>query len=200
MPPGFDHGVTWDEDLLFVEPETVCVDTNLTLDYKISSVNMTYSNQINITDRGGFVNIGHELPQYLFNNTQANPQLYERAFLAAWLQNYYTMLFLNITNPRNESAGTPRMQRIDSAMNKSIPVAANDLGGHDWDSLAITTDFGSYMGKTFGSIFGSSTNSSADKNVNPYKIGTDNMTDISMHSTTLSTLKEIADSENRDVL
>ncbi len=30
---GFQYGVTWTEDILFVEPETVCIDTNLTLNH-----------------------------------------------------------------------------------------------------------------------------------------------------------------------
>ncbi|PHH93284.1 hypothetical protein CDD83_7983 [Cordyceps sp. RAO-2017] len=38
VPAGFDGPVTWQEDILFVEPETVCVDTNFTwsLDYSDS--------------------------------------------------------------------------------------------------------------------------------------------------------------------
>jgi hypothetical protein len=36
-PPGFHNGITWEEDLLFIEPETVCIDTNLTLDFALGS-------------------------------------------------------------------------------------------------------------------------------------------------------------------
>jgi hypothetical protein len=35
FPPGFQNGVTWAEGLLFIELETVCIDTNLTLDFEI---------------------------------------------------------------------------------------------------------------------------------------------------------------------
>jgi hypothetical protein len=29
----FEHGATWSEDILFIQPQSVCVDTNLTLDF-----------------------------------------------------------------------------------------------------------------------------------------------------------------------
>ena len=35
VPPGFQHGVTWKEDLLFIEADTACVDTNLSLFFLI---------------------------------------------------------------------------------------------------------------------------------------------------------------------
>ncbi|GAB1313308.1 hypothetical protein MFIFM68171_03518 [Madurella fahalii] len=38
LPLGFPNGVSWSEDLLFIEPETVCVDTNLALEYTMATM------------------------------------------------------------------------------------------------------------------------------------------------------------------
>jgi hypothetical protein len=66
VPPGFQYGVTWQEDLLFIEPESVCVDTNLTIDFSISitpSPNYTaLVTDVVLTDRGGFINVNHTYP------------------------------------------------------------------------------------------------------------------------------------------
>lgn len=64
-PPHLPFGSSWSEDLLFIEPETECVDLNLTLDF-----NIPYSNDytgknvenITITDHGGFANLNRDIP------------------------------------------------------------------------------------------------------------------------------------------
>jgi hypothetical protein len=84
-PAWKEHGSTWAEDILFVVPETVCVDTNLTLDYAIprtrSERDLAPSNvaRLNITDRGGFVDLDHKYPQYERDNVQEDPRLWFRA-------------------------------------------------------------------------------------------------------------------------
>ncbi len=94
VPPGFKYGATWEEDILFVEPETVCVDTNTTLDYTIaSSPNSSVSIvDLILTDRGGFVDITTAYPRVDLTDTQAHPNLYLRAYKAAWMTNAWTML------------------------------------------------------------------------------------------------------------
>lgn len=94
VPVGFEHGVSWEEDLLFVEPETACVNTNVTLDFEIlAAVNdssaFTYPV---LVDHGGFKNLIQEWPQIDLTNSQSNPKLRERAYKAAWMTNAYTML------------------------------------------------------------------------------------------------------------
>ena len=87
IPPGFQYGVTWSEDILFMEPESVCVDTNLTLDYTLAStVNYTIVVQdLVLTDRGGFANLQHIYPYLNLSDTQADPDLYTRAYKAAYV-------------------------------------------------------------------------------------------------------------------
>jgi len=43
FPPGFQYHVVWTEDILFIEPETVCVDTNLTINFTVSPSLSTYN-------------------------------------------------------------------------------------------------------------------------------------------------------------
>jgi hypothetical protein len=65
FPPRFHYGVRWSEDLLFIEPETVCIKQNLTLDYTIAQ-SINSSNIIThlvLTDRGGFINLKESYPQ-----------------------------------------------------------------------------------------------------------------------------------------
>jgi hypothetical protein len=59
IPMDFKHGATWTEDLLFVEPETVCININLTIDYTIKRNDTgTYNiGDVLLTDRGGFANL-----------------------------------------------------------------------------------------------------------------------------------------------
>ena len=87
VPPGFQNGVTWEEDLLFIEPETVSADTNLTIDFTMAnSPNSTIIiDNLVSTDRGGFVNLNHTFPEPKVSNPQNNSGPYDRAYKAAWL-------------------------------------------------------------------------------------------------------------------
>jgi hypothetical protein len=66
-----DRGATWTEDLLFIEPITSCVDTNLTLDFTIVTGNISLPAGIKdfvLTDRGGFANLNRTYPEYDHDN------------------------------------------------------------------------------------------------------------------------------------
>jgi hypothetical protein len=106
-PKGFQNGVTWTEDLLFIEPETVCFDTNLTLDFKISNEagKVGYIVGLVLTDRGGFANLNHAVPSFDRSDPQKTPDLYGRAYYATWLSNAYSALYYNITSPFNGTDG-----------------------------------------------------------------------------------------------
>jgi hypothetical protein len=85
VPESSVHGVSWSEDHLFIEPETVCIDTNLTIDYQIvegGKETALFAN-MSLTDRGGFVNLTREFMRIDVTDTQKNPKLYERAYRAA---------------------------------------------------------------------------------------------------------------------
>jgi hypothetical protein len=63
-PPPLPYGSTWSEDLLFVEPDTECVDMNITMDFNIPrSDNATEKvENVVVTDHGGFANLDLTIP------------------------------------------------------------------------------------------------------------------------------------------
>ncbi|KAL2817142.1 hypothetical protein BJX63DRAFT_386218 [Aspergillus granulosus] len=88
------HGRTWSEGLLFIQPVSSCVDTNLTLDYSMAEsevINITSGEMspIRLVDRGGFSSLNRTYPAWNRTNVQANPQLWERAYQSAWLNNVF---------------------------------------------------------------------------------------------------------------
>ena len=147
FPPGFQFGATWEEDILFIEPETVCVDTNTTIDYTIALINGNGSTPITdlvLTDRGGFVNIAHHFPTVDLSNPQANPDLYSRAYRAAWMTNIYTMLFYNITNPQNLTSGQEPFAYLNTNLGKTFPLNNNGVQSF-YDALAMDDTFQTHL-------------------------------------------------------
>ncbi|KAH8898902.1 hypothetical protein GQ53DRAFT_791085 [Thozetella sp. PMI_491] len=142
VPIGHQWGVQWDEDLLFVEPETVCVDTNLTLDFTFDWVNTTrLATGVVLTDRGGFVNLDHTYPTTHFADPQANPDLYHRAYMGAWLHNAYTALYFNVTDPINKTAGSLAWSYLNSELNKTFQMLVQSAKSDDYNTLSLTFDF-----------------------------------------------------------
>ncbi|KAL9572074.1 hypothetical protein ACKAV7_003791 [Fusarium commune] len=180
IPPGFSHGVTWEEDLLFIEPETVCVDTNLTLDYTVISANGTAISDVVLTDRGGFVNLNQTFPKPDYDNPQTNPDLYGRAYMAAWLHNAYTAVYLNVTNPGNQTSGVRPWRYLNTAMNQTFLIQNDRLTKivSEYDSLVMTTKFSDYLGLTYGSTAGYTNASNPGIDTNIFGINQENFTSI----------------------
>src|SRR3954451_7751176 len=78
VPQKLKHGATWTEDLLYVEAETSCVNTNLTLDFEVTTNASSLNVFINfvLTDRGGFSNLNRTYPYYNRTDSQVNPDLH----------------------------------------------------------------------------------------------------------------------------
>ncbi|RDW63674.1 hypothetical protein BP6252_11219 [Coleophoma cylindrospora] len=182
VPPGFQHGVTWKEDLLFIEPETACVNTNLTLDFMIlpSKNNSASGGITNVTliDRGGFVNLNHTYPEPDLSNPQKNPDLWGRAYKAAWLNNAYTALWYNVTDQSNATAGTKAFSYLNSELNKAFPIPTGFDGSiSGLDSLVISTEYGGYLSNSFSGITNVSDPAAV---VNPFDITSNNFSDINI--------------------
>ncbi|KAL5315720.1 hypothetical protein ACEPPN_016590 [Leptodophora sp. 'Broadleaf-Isolate-01'] len=169
VPPGFKYGASWEEDILFVEPETVCVDTNTTLDYRIAESTNVSVNVLDlvITDRGGFVNLNRSYPLIDLSDTQKNSKIYERAWKAAWMTNWYTMLYYNITNAYNETSGQKALSYMNSKVGKTFAVPS--LSDHSYyDSLGMDGSFNEHL--NLGNALGASDSPNAD--ARPPKFGT----------------------------
>lgn len=148
FPPGYQYGATWSEDLLFVQPDTVCVNTNLTIDYTISTspnISELLTNLV-LTDRGGFVNLNSTYPEPDLTNPQASPDLWTRAYKAAWLNNAFTALFYNVTDDNDAKLGTTAFSYMNSAINKTFPLPSGPLGDNQqFSSFLSSQDFGNLL-------------------------------------------------------
>jgi hypothetical protein len=185
VPPGFQYGVTWDEDLLFIEPETVCVDTNLTIDFTVAN-SPNYSiiiDNLVLTDRGGFANLNHTFPDPNLSNPQSNPDLYGRAYKAAWLNNVNTMLYYNVTTDNNETTGEKAFAYLNSFVGRTYQLQAPGLLAA-YNTLTITTTFGDYLnfgGSSNDFLSGvSSGQSDSGPPTNPFGVNSTNFESISM--------------------
>lgn len=112
-------GLSWSEDILFFEPETQCVDTNLTLNFVIPDGSWNKSN-LALVDRGGFVNIDRNFQWRpdLDDNKQGTLNLWLQAYKGAWINNMLSMQYLGVMNTSwRDSVGG-----IDSVLGRRYPL------------------------------------------------------------------------------
>lgn len=181
MPGNLPHGAKWSEDLLFVEPETVCVDTNLTLDFYIpeSTLSSDLAKTLVLTDHGGFANLDQHYPYYDRNDTQVNPDLRGRAYKAAWMNNAWTMMYLNVTRP-NPGA----FSYLNSEVGKQFPIG-NGFTSISYNALKVSAIYGNFLDLPMGYPNGSlipKVGGGADAKgwANPFNVTQDNFTDIGL--------------------
>jgi hypothetical protein len=168
LPADIGRGAAWEEDLLFIEPDTVCVDTNLTLDFTVSAdISGDFAQNISLVDRGGFANLNKTYPFYDRDNGQQDPDLKGRAYKAAWMNNAWTMLYLNVTNSKNETSGLKSFSYLNSTVGKEFPLEYSSL--MQYDALGISSDFGNYLNLLGGD---------GGDYPNPFNIDSGNFSDI----------------------
>jgi hypothetical protein len=156
VPPPWAYGSTWSEDILFVQPETQCVDTNLTLDYTLKQNNISgvveVGDQVLLTDRGGFATLDAVYDWRNVKNTQENVGLRHRAYTAAWLNNVLSLMYFNETNGDARERGikqqpsqpgkTFKLQDSGNSSQLSLPLSQRFIGKYD---KVTTTRFGDYL-------------------------------------------------------
>lgn len=97
--PEIRNGGTWSQNILWLEPVTQCVDTNLTVDYFLMDGPEGQIDIFNLTDHGGFVNLTRASPG--LSRDGQHIDLFQRAYFGAVYSNLFAMQFLNVT--RNSS-------------------------------------------------------------------------------------------------
>lgn len=117
IPSDLGDGAEWEEDLLWIEPETACVNTNLTVDFPISDIDR--DDPFLLIDRGGFFTLGKNDPG-LDQRPQA-PELWMRAYRGATLSN------TNLMGYYNESHETTRIGKSYN-LGTMTQVQANQIG------------------------------------------------------------------------
>lgn len=101
IPPQTEHGSSWEEDLLWIEPVTQCVDTNLTFEFnKIGNYDVFGLEEAFLVDNGGIANLTKEYPFVDRNDTQKDPQLRAIAYKVAVLNNKLTANYFNLTEKK----------------------------------------------------------------------------------------------------
>ncbi|KAL5359230.1 hypothetical protein BJX96DRAFT_174174 [Aspergillus floccosus] len=175
LPPSQSQGSKWTEDVLFVEPQTSCVDLNLTIDFalRLNGYNTEPAN-VSLTDRGGFSHLSKEQPDHSQWPSQDNVDLQHKAYTAAWLTNAYTMLYLNVTNPAPHS-----FSYINSTPGKRFPLRQNKLPNTlSYDALYTTTQWADFLDVVNPLL--NWTDKTAIHYSNPFNITRTNLTVISM--------------------
>ncbi|PGH01330.1 hypothetical protein AJ80_09020 [Polytolypa hystricis UAMH7299] len=110
IPSRTQYGAEWEEDILWIEPVTECVDTNLTIEFEYAGTASSFNRtaKLFLVDNGGFVDLSPEFPFIDQNDTQKDPQLYASAYRAAAFNNALAAAFFNLTEGRKDS-GKARM-------------------------------------------------------------------------------------------
>ncbi|KAF2123035.1 hypothetical protein BDV96DRAFT_681620 [Lophiotrema nucula] len=169
IPLGLSHGALWTEDLLFIEPDTGCVNNNLSIEFTVDSANTSYEfNNFVLVDEGGFYDLNTTYPEYDHDNAQNNPGMQARAYKAAWLNNAWSMAFFNVTNINEPESGRSSFEYIDSAPGKRFELAKGDMT--NYAALLLSRTFGNYIPKNNGIVSWS----------NPFNITSANFATISV--------------------
>lgn len=199
IPTGLEHGGTWTEDLLFIEPETQCVNTNLSLDFYIPEdpTSLTYdlSKTLSLVDHGGFANLNHTYPDYDWADPQQDADLLGRGYSAAWLNNAYTAVYMNVTRP-----GPRSFACLNSFVGKRFPIASHStqIG---YNTLQISDAYGGYLILSHdvlnGSIAPAFTLEGDTVYSNPFNVTSTNFSSISdtckgVYMTALANISNIA--------
>ncbi|OQV11208.1 hypothetical protein CLAIMM_15077 [Cladophialophora immunda] len=135
LPATLTLGGIWREELLVMQPETQCVNTNLTIDFTLSGLNGSVGGSVRdivLTDRGGFANIVQKLPEYDRSAPQVNADLQGRAYQSAWFFNVLLAVYYNVTRPSPDVFGY-----LESEVGKTLQLPETTL--LNIDELAISS-------------------------------------------------------------
>ncbi|OAP63010.1 hypothetical protein AYL99_02237 [Fonsecaea erecta] len=141
-PVGVQLGAEWTEDLLWIQPESACVDTNISVEFQIpySGIASDDLTNISLIDNGGFANLVQKWPYVNVTNSQVDLNLQGRAYKAAWMVNAYTMLVMNLTRPSPDAFGY-----LKSKVGNKYPVTKYQTTGVKLNGIYITDTWTSML-------------------------------------------------------
>ncbi|KAE9379546.1 hypothetical protein N431DRAFT_460800 [Stipitochalara longipes BDJ] len=105
FPPGFEYSVTWTGDILFVEPETVYVDTNLTINFTVSA-----SSTAGVAYAGAWWNNYYTALYYNITNYNPTYNPTNNSVRAFEYMNSFVDQGLSLPDPVNSSANLNTLQ------------------------------------------------------------------------------------------
>jgi hypothetical protein len=104
MMPTLQHSGAWSHEMLWLEPVTSCVNTNLMIDYVFpNNAKPTQIYNYNLTNQGNLVNFTTKYPTFSGDGQHIN--VYAHAYKAAVLSNFNLMLFFNMTHHNKSYIG-----------------------------------------------------------------------------------------------
>ncbi|KAJ9602902.1 hypothetical protein H2200_012682 [Cladophialophora chaetospira] len=178
VPQNIDLGAAWSEDLLWIAPETQCVDTNISIEFRIPLTNGLTSStdlaNISLIDNGGFANLKQEWPHVNVTDSQNDPNLRGRAYKAAWMVNAYTMLIMNLTRPSPDAFGY-----MKSKVGDKYPVTRHQTPGAKLSGIYMTNLWQSLLDPEAYSSNYTLDDAPNSNYSNPWGIDWSNFTDIS---------------------
>lgn len=103
IPSDVQRGVTWNEDILWLEPDISCANTNLSLRVKIGQNDIS---QLALVDQGGFAKLRHGNPGKGWTNPDRSKlDSGYQADRTAWMHNVLAAIYRNMTSPTNAKYG-----------------------------------------------------------------------------------------------
>lgn len=192
----YPYGSTWTEDLLFIQPETQCVDMNFTFNFHLETVDNSVqlsTSGVYIKDGGGFSNFSRKAPVHSMSvpasyNGQGDIDLRSRAYNAAWLTNYLTMLYYNLTNPDINN-----ITRLDAKPGMELHTGLKTQGTNstfsiEYQSIRSTWNYGEYLDFN---------KPATNANHNPFNVSADHFSKIGK-SFCLNTAQKVYQTNRRD--
>lgn len=103
-PRGMIYGAQWTEDILWVEPEISCANTNLSLHLTLSDSEISLVKDAKLVDNGGLSDLRRGNPyDNWVNISYGSPTVKSQADQLAWLNNFLTGMIFNLTNNTNSA-------------------------------------------------------------------------------------------------
>ncbi|GFG23361.1 hypothetical protein IFM61606_03240 [Aspergillus udagawae] len=132
---------TWNEDILFIQPETQCVPLNVSIDFQLPADGETNLPLVNLVlkDHGGLSNLAQARPSTSVPVNGQEFDLWQRAWNAAWYNNFLTLAYFNATDP-----DPTNMTRLDVTPGQTFKLEYTNftLG---YRSIRSTISLGEYL-------------------------------------------------------
>lgn len=145
VPMGISHPSQWTEDILWLEPDISCVNTNLSFRIELGDDPLSKVKSLAMVDGGGFTNLHPIDPLESFPRANySSPDVLSRAYLAARASNYLTAIRLNATDPDNFNSNVK--SQIGRSFNLTGISGAKDI----FSDMTASSDYmsGDWLGLT----------------------------------------------------
>jgi hypothetical protein len=185
-PTNAQYGAEWEEELLFLEPETKFIDVNISLQIKIPENRDLLdflAQTTHLIDRGGFANMNITTPwsrmkgEYIwYDGTQEDASLGWRAEATGWTTNVLLAYFFNVTAVRKREA------YMDSKVGKLFSVNTS-YSSTSVNQITLTSDSSNLASRSIPGAWENGTFVSSDLIgqefwPNPWRISQQNFTQL----------------------